>query len=81
MFDWRAYVEKDWREEEDAADPTDRFGINLRNSIDVGVNRTVPDNRYVQLRSISIFTYNFPHLLLRIVVLYHILIDHFVIMG
>ena len=44
-FDWRSYVEKDWREEVDAPDPTLRFGVDLRRSIDIGAVREVPDNR------------------------------------
>ena len=44
-FEWKAYVEKDWREEVDAADPTLRFGIDLKRSIEVGAVREVPDNR------------------------------------
>ena len=44
-FDWRSYVEKDWREEVDAQDPTLRFGVDLRRSIDIGAVREVPDNR------------------------------------
>ena len=45
-FDWKAYVEKDWIEEVDAADPTLRFGVDLRRSIEIGAVRNVPDNRY-----------------------------------
>ena len=44
-FDWRAYVGKDWREEVDAPDPTLRFGVNLKRSIEIGALREVPDNR------------------------------------
>ena len=44
-FDWRAYVGKDWREEVDAPDPTLRFGVNLKRSIEIGAVREVPDNR------------------------------------
>ena len=44
-FDWRAYVGKDWREEVDAQDPTLRFGVNLKRSIEIGAVREVPDNR------------------------------------
>ena len=44
-FDWKKYVEKDWREEIDAPDPTLRFGVNLRRSIEIGAVREVPDNR------------------------------------
>ena len=44
-FDWEAYVEKDWKEEVDAEDPTLRFGVNLKRSIEVGAVREVPDNR------------------------------------
>ncbi len=46
-------MNKDWREEEDAEDPEKRFGINLRSSIAIGVNRTVPDNRPRQCSSVD----------------------------
>ena len=45
-FDWKAYVGKDWIEEVDAADPTLRFGVDLKRSIEIGAVRNVPDNRY-----------------------------------
>ena len=43
-FDWKYYIQKDVKSE-DYTNPTDRFGIHLLNSIKIGVNRTVPDNR------------------------------------
>ena len=43
-FDWKSYIQKDVKSE-DYANPTNRFGIHLLNSIKIGVNRTVPDNR------------------------------------
>jgi hypothetical protein len=44
-FDWKAYIERDWNEAEDAEDPTKRFGIDLRKSIEIGAHRKVPDFR------------------------------------
>ena len=49
-FDWKSYIGLDWKPEIDEADPWTRFGIHLKNSIDIGVNRTIPDNRYVVQR-------------------------------
>ena len=43
-FDWKTYIKKDLIET-DIDFPTDRFGINLPKSIEIGVNRTLPDNR------------------------------------
>ena len=43
-FDWKSYIHKDVKSE-DYTNPMDRFGIHLLNSIKIGVNRTVPDNR------------------------------------
>ena len=43
-FDWKSYIQKDVKSE-DYTNPTNRFGIHLLNSIKIGVNRTVPDNR------------------------------------
>ena len=43
-FDWKKYIEKDVKNE-DYQNPMDRFGIHLLNSVKIGVNRTVPDNR------------------------------------
>ena len=45
-FDWKSYIKLDWKPELDEKDPLQRFGIHLKNSIDIGVNRTIPDNRY-----------------------------------
>ena len=45
-FDWKSYIAKDIRPE-DLADPITRFGIHLIRSNEIGVNRTVPDNRYL----------------------------------
>ena len=45
-FDWETYIKKDITNV-DLEDPTKRFTINLLNSINVGVNRTIPDYRYV----------------------------------
>ena len=52
-FDWKTYVEKDWQPEVDTADPVSRFGIHLRNSIDIGVDREIPEYRYFILEHIS----------------------------
>ena len=43
-FDWKSYIKKDIKPE-DYTNPKERFGIHLLNSIKIGVNRTVPDNR------------------------------------
>jgi hypothetical protein len=45
-FDWKSYIAKDIQPE-DLADPITRFGIHLIRSNEIGVNRTVPDNRYL----------------------------------
>ena len=44
-FDWKGYVAKDWKPDLDEDDPVSRFGIHLKNSIELGVNRTIPENR------------------------------------
>ena len=45
-FDWKTYIEKDLTQE-DVKEPEKRFGLNLVQSIKIGVNRTMPDNRSV----------------------------------
>merc|ERR1712012_49780 len=44
-FDWETYIKEDITKV-DLEDPTKRFTINLMNSINVGVNRTIPDYRH-----------------------------------
>ena len=44
QFDWKTYIKKDLIDT-DIDFPTERFGINLPKSIEIGVNRTIPDNR------------------------------------
>ena len=45
-FDWKKYISKDIRAS-DGTDPVTRFGIHIVRSVEIGVNRTVPDNRLV----------------------------------
>ena len=45
-FDWKTYIKKDLKPS-DFDDPISRFGIHLPNSIRIGVNRTIPDNRFL----------------------------------
>ncbi len=55
-FDWKTYIAKDWDEEADSADPTARFGIDLRASIALGVNRTrtgTPDHRPEECKKVD----------------------------
>ena len=58
-FDWRTYVEKDWKPATDELDPVSRFGIHLRKSIDIGVHRDIPTYRYMLLHSYNWFWYFF----------------------
>ena len=44
QFKWKNYIKKDLLEE-DYKNPIDRFGLNIVNSIKIGVNRTIPDHR------------------------------------
>ena len=46
QFKWKNYIKKDLLEE-DYKNPIDRFGLHIVNSIKIGVNRTIPDHRYV----------------------------------
>jgi len=52
QFKWKNYIKKDLLEE-DYKNPIDRFGLNIVNSIKIGVNRTIPDHRNPQCSKID----------------------------
>ena len=47
-FAWKEYVEKDLTEV-DRKNPYERFAINLAQSINIGVDRKIPDNRLAKI--------------------------------
>ena len=53
-FPWQSYILKDKITVQDTKERTNRFGLNYIQSMKIGVNRTIDDNRYVILLSTTV---------------------------